>query len=137
GLAAWLAAPGPMGSLDFASPNAIFVSSVLLTKPAHIFDDIQAMASATNPNAFAALSIFEQAFKVNLKDDLLSQLSGEITLEVDKASAPMPAWKAILRVNDANRLQQALSTLLAAAHMTGLQIEDGGVTYHMVRITSA
>jgi hypothetical protein len=42
GIAAWLAAPGPIGSLGFVSPNALIVASLLLQDPPHIFDDVAA-----------------------------------------------------------------------------------------------
>jgi hypothetical protein len=137
GAASWLAAPGPMGSLDFVSPKAILVSTLLLKSPAQIFEEVKEIAGASNPNAFATLAQFEQALKLSLKEDLLSHLGGEITLELDDATPPKPAWRAILRVDDPTRLQQTLSTLLAAAHFVAEQVNEGEVTYYTVRVPSA
>jgi type II secretory pathway pseudopilin PulG len=137
GIASWLAAPAPLGSLDFASPRPALLVSALLTNPIQILDNVREMASASNPNAFATLATFEQAFKLSLKDDLLSQLGGEITLELDNAATPVPVWKAILRVNDRNHVQQTLNTLLVATHVPTEHFDDGGVTYYTVRIPSA
>ena len=67
---------------------------------------------------------------------MFSHLSGEITLEVEKAQ-PDPVWKAILRVNDPEKLQHALSKLLAMAPVKSKQVEEGGVTYYNFRIPSA
>jgi type II secretory pathway pseudopilin PulG len=137
GVASWLAAPGPMGSLDFVSPKAVMASTVLLKSPADIFDDVKDLAAASNPNALASLAQMEQGLKLSLKDDLLGRLGGEITFELDSLAQPDPVWKAILKVNDADRLQATLNTLLATAPVTAKQIEEGGITYHTLQIPSA
>jgi type II secretory pathway pseudopilin PulG len=138
GAASWLAKPAPLGSLDFASPKAMLVGSVLLKDPAQIFEDVKELASASNSHPFATLAQFEQALKLSLKDDLLSLLRGELTVELDNVTPPQPEWKAILGVKDPNRLQQTLSTLLAATHLESEQyVVNGGVAYHTVRIPSA
>ena len=134
GMAAWLAKPGPMGSLDFASPNSIMLSSVLLTNPGQIFEDVKAIATVTNPNAFAALATFEQALKVSLKDDLLRQLGGELMVELVSVAPPKPVWRAALRVTDPSHLQQTLNGLLAATHIPAEHSDEAGVTYYSVQI---
>lgn len=135
GVASWLASPGPLGSLDFVSPKAVAALAVLLKNPAEIFDDIQDLANASNPNALAGLAQMEQGVKLSLKDDLLSRLGGEITYELDSLT-PSPVWKAILRVNDPDHLQATLTTLLATAPVSAQQSEEEGITYHTVRIPS-
>jgi type IV pilus assembly protein PilA len=137
GAASWLAKPTLMGSLDFVSPKALLVGTTVLANPAQILDDVRELASATNPNAFAWLAQGEQALKVSVKEDLLRQLGGEITLELDSVTAPRPEWKTILKVIDQERLQKTLTTLLAATHLDGEQpVVDSGVVYHTVRIPS-
>ena len=136
GVASWLAAPAPMGSLDFVSPKAILASTVVLKNMGEIFEDVKDLSSASNPNALAMLAQMEAGMGLSLKDDLLSQLRGEITLELDNVNQSDPVWKAILRVNDADRLQQTLSKLLASAPVAAQQSDEGGVTYHTLRIPS-
>jgi type II secretory pathway pseudopilin PulG len=137
GVASWLAKPAPLGSLDFVSPKAMLAGTVVLTSPAQIFEDVKELASASDSNAFATLSQAEQGLKLSLKEDLLSYLGGEITAEVEDVTSPVPVWKAILRVNEPGRLQQTLSTLLAAAHIEVAQADEGPVTYYTVRIPSS
>ncbi len=136
GVASWLAASAPMGSLDFVSPKTILASTVVLKNLGEIFEDVKDLSSASNPSALAMLAQMEAAMQLSLKDDLLSQLVGEITLELDSVNQPDPVWKAILRVNDADRLQQTLSKLLASAPVTAQQSDQAGVTYHTLRIPS-
>jgi len=137
GVASWLAAPGPLGSLDFLSPKAVIAGAVRLKDPALIFVDLKDIATAQNPNALAALAQMEQGLKVSLGDDLLSRLSGEIAYEADNVPSTRPAWRAILKVNDPDHLQATLNTLLATMHVNAQQSENGGVTYHALEIPSA
>ena len=136
GAASWLAKPTLLGSLDFVSPKAMLAGTVVLKNPAQIFDDARELSSASNPNAFASLAQLEQGLKLNVKEDLLGQLTGEITLELDNVTPPQPAWKAILKVIDQERLKQSLNKLLAAAHLEGDQFVADEVSYRTVRIPS-
>ncbi|HZR55758.1 MAG TPA: hypothetical protein VFA74_02705 [Terriglobales bacterium] len=137
GIASWLRAPGPLGSLDFVSPKAVFASSILLKDPAQIFDEIKDLSTSSNPKAFAGIAQMEQALRLSLRNDLLGQLGGEITVELDSLVQSDPKWKAVLRVNDPDRLQATLSTLLARAQFGSQESSEGGITYHTLRIPSA
>lgn len=137
GAASWLAAPTQLGSLYFASPKAMLVSAVALTNPAQIFEDVKEIAGTANSGAFATLAQFEQGLKLSLKDDVLSRLAGEITVELDDLTPPKPVWKAMLRVNDPDRLQQTLRTLLSALHLEAKKSDDGGITYYDLRIPAS
>jgi len=136
GAAAWLAAPGHLGSLDFVSPNSVMVGSIRLKNFAEIFDDIRSLG-ASNPNALGTLPQMEQALHFSLRDDVLSQLEGEITVAADDLTATPPQWKAILRVNDSERLQEALNKLLHSVPGIARQFEEQGITYHSVTVPSA
>lgn len=136
GVASWLAAPRNLRSLDFASPHAILVASIGLKNLGSIFDEIRAFATAANPNALAQMDQMQQGMGINLKDDLLSQLGGEISLEVDDVKKDQAAWKAILQVNDAARLQQTFTKLLAMAPMQAQVSQEDGITYHTLTAPS-
>jgi len=134
GAAAWLAKSGPLNSLDFVSPDAILSVSLVLSNPAQIFDDVKGLVSLSNPRAFAALPMFEQALHLSVKDDLLSLLQGDVTVELDSAAPPKPEWRAILGVKDTDRLQHTLNALLTVANLVPRRDEDGGVAYYSLRI---
>jgi type IV pilus assembly protein PilA len=161
GAASWLAAPPPMGSLDFVSAGAIVVGTALLKSPVEIFADVREMASVSNPSAFTPLDLIEQAMKVNLKEDLLRHLGGEVTFELDSlgpiddkrrqptpvgfrthggmqgVEAPLaPVWKVIFRAGDPGRMQQTFATLLAAAHLAAETHDSGELTFYTVRVPS-
>lgn len=134
GIASWLAAPAPLGSLDFLSPDAAFAGAVQLKNPAAMFDDVQAIADASNPGTFAALEMMEQGFHLDLKNDLLAHLGGEIGYQVDITDMRAPKWRVVLRVSDPGELQKTLTTLLTMGHAVSEQSEEGGITYYKVRI---
>jgi len=136
GVASWLAAPGPMGSLEFASPKAILVVTTLLKDPAQIFDDVRDLSTASNPNGFAAVEQTERGLNLDLKRDLFSLLGGEITLEMDRLTPPNPAWRIILKVKDASHLQATLNTLFAQAPVKPQQYQRDGQTYYALHIPS-
>ncbi|MGC2526284.1 MAG: hypothetical protein WA639_00950 [Candidatus Acidiferrum sp.] len=135
GAAAWLAKPAPLGSLDFVSPRAFYAMTVVLTSLPQMFDDIKEITGPSKAGTFAMIAGGEKGLNLSLKDDLLSQLSGEITAELDSVS-PQPVWKAILKVNDVDHLQKTLTTLLAVGQLPTEHAEQAGVTYYTVRVPS-
>jgi type IV pilus assembly protein PilA len=147
GIASWIAAPAPMGGLDFISSKAYIAADMVLKSPAQIFDDLQDIAGNA---AFASLTQMEAQLKMNLKQDLLSKLGGEIAFEMRQppmtfpeqgqtAAKPTtpPAFKVILRVLDPDGLQQTLARLLAMAPMQSGKREEDGVTFNTLTTPGA
>jgi hypothetical protein len=134
--AAWLAKPAPLGSLEFVSPKAILAGTLVLASPSRIFDELKEFTGTSNANAFAGIVQMEQVLKLNLRDDLLNCLGGEITLELDSVAPPQPEWKAILKVRDTKHLQHALSSLLTTTQFRTEEFEEGGVTISTLTIPS-
>jgi type IV pilus assembly protein PilA len=137
GPAAWLAKTGPLTGMDYVSPKAMVAGTVLLANPVQIFDDVKEMYSNSSSSPFASLPAFEQMLKLSVKDDLLSTLGGEVTLELDSVTASKPVWKGIVSVRDVARLQRTLNTLLAAGHIEPQKFTEGGETCTTVRIPSS
>jgi hypothetical protein len=137
GVASWLAAPAPIGGLEFVSPKAVAALGLQLKNPTQIFDELRQLALISDPKAFAPLEQKEKEWKVSLKDDLLSRLTGEVTLELDDFTQDSVGGKAILRASDPAHLQQALAALLAAMHYTVEKSEDGGVADYTFQIPAA
>jgi len=140
GAAAWLAPPRQLGSLDFVSPKALFALSIALENPAQIFDDVQQLAStsasASNPSPLAMAAPMAQMLGINLKEDLLSLLSGEVTVELDSTTPPAPAWRLMLGVHDPAHFEKTLTTLFAASHLVPQPFEEKGVTYYSLSVPS-
>ena len=143
GVASWLAAPAPMGSLDFVSPDAVAASAVVTRDAADMFDELLAMLAAADPEAIQELERFERDHSIDLRADIAAALGGEATLALDVPLLPTPAWKLVVEVYDPSALQRAVEWAVdevnraaAAAGKPGLVMESsehGGRTYWSVR----
>lgn len=128
GIPSWLAAPAPMGSLDFLSPHAQIVAAGLVKTPSLIFDDLVAVASANGPNARRELGELERKLNLRLRDDVTDALGGEVALALDGPLLPTPAWKLIVEVYDPARLQASLGTLVQRANDEAVRAGRPGLT---------
>lgn len=136
GVASWLAAPGRLAGLDFVSPDAAVAMSVLLKNPAEIYADVKEFIPP-GPQA-TQLAAFEPILV-----PILSQLTGEITVEVDPVAIPAapamaatpPDWKVIVGTRDANTLQQMLSPFVMG--LKPREVVKDGETYFVAQIPNA
>jgi len=99
GVASWLGAPGPMGSLNFVSPDAGFVFTTILKNPTLVVDDM--MKSMSN--------VAQQPLAVT---DLARAFGGEVTVALDGPLLPVPALKFVAEVYDPGRIQSAFQKLM-------------------------
>ncbi len=111
GLASWLAAPGPMGSLDFVSPQASFATAFVTRDPHQLLSEL---LSAVGPQAAQALSTFQQQAGFNPLDDVAGSLGGEATIAVDGPLLPIPSWKIAIEVDNPTRLEWSIEQAVAA-----------------------
>jgi len=151
GVAAWLAPPSPMGTLDFVSPAASFVVSFVVKNPRDIVQEMISFAQSDNSNSGRNsgedLEEFESKTGVNLSDDLGGTLGGEATFALDGPVLPTPSWKLALEVNDPARLEDTIEKLVAGmreradnkADQFNLTKEDSGgrIYYTLNRVPPA
>ena len=98
GVASWLGAPGPMGSLNFVSPDAGFVVTTILKNPTLMVDD---MLNSMSKVADQQLAL----------TDLASAFGGEVTFALDGPLLPVPSLKFVAEVYDPGRIQSAFLKL--------------------------
>jgi hypothetical protein len=142
GLASWLAAPAPIGGLDFVSKDAGAVAAFISKNPADMLDDVLKIANASNANAAEHIARGEAELKIRLHQDLVDTLGGEVTLALDGPILPTPSWKIVAEVHDPNRLQSTIQQLVADAkeHIKsegdGIALDQqtaNGLTFYTVR----
>ena len=110
-MASWLAAPAPIGSLDFVSPNAAFAFAMLSKDPKEMADDLLAMASEKGNNDQKNWNDAEAKLHFSIRDDLAGSLGGDFLVALDGPVLPTPSWKVVVEVRDSQRLEQTLEQL--------------------------
>ena len=128
GVASWLAAPSPTGSLEFVSANAGAAVSFLTKSPALMLDDMLQMATSSSD---AENHIAEANAKLNLdiRNDIAATLGGDVTLALDGPVLPKPSWKVILQVYDAARLQTSIEKLVTKINEEAAAHQQPGVAF--------
>ena len=138
GLASWLAAPGPMGSLDFVSPQASFATAFVTRDPRQLLSEL---LTAAGPQVAAALSAIQLAAGFSPLDDVAGSLGGEATIAVDGPLLPIPSWKVAIEVDNPTRLEWAIEQAVAAiqnqAPQSGITITNetvNGLTFYTLTL---
>jgi ferric-dicitrate binding protein FerR (iron transport regulator) len=114
GMAALLAEPSPMGSLDYVSPDATAVLGFVMKSPEAILDTV--LAARQGSLAIARKSLDEEVriAGFDVRKELSASLGGEFAVAVDGAVMPVPSWKLVAEVYDPQRLQATLQKLVEA-----------------------
>ena len=143
GIASWLAAPAPMGALDFVSVHAQGAAAFVFKGPSLVFDDALGLIATHDPRAREELARLESKLDLSLREDLAATLGGEFALALDGPLLPTPALKLVVEVYDPARLQASLERLVTRANdeaasegRRGLRLESeqvGEATYHSLR----
>ena len=138
GLASWLAAPGPMGSLDFVSPQASFATAFVTRDPRQLLSEL---LTAAGPQAAAALSAIQLAAGFSPLDDVAGSLGGEATIAVDGPLLPIPSWKVAVEVDNPSRLEwaveQAVASIQSSAPQSGITLTNetaNGLTFYTLTL---
>jgi hypothetical protein len=139
GVASWLAAPAPLGALDFISPQATLAWAAAVKQPSAIIDEIMTMQQS-NPAFAQHLAEIQALLGVDLRNDLAAALGGEVAMAQDGPLLPLPSWKLAVEVYDPVKLQSTIQKLLAAANAHGVQLQQStanGRTYYTLSSQSA
>jgi ferric-dicitrate binding protein FerR (iron transport regulator) len=108
GITSWLAQPGPMGALEFISPDASLVAAFVVKEPTALVDDLLEALKKADPKAWDDLQKFQAEQGVDLRNDFAAPLGGEYAFALDGPVLPVPSWKAVFQVDDQQHLQQTL-----------------------------
>jgi ferric-dicitrate binding protein FerR (iron transport regulator) len=146
GLASWLAAPAPIGGLDFVSKDAGAVAAFISKNPADMLDDVLNIADASGKNASEKISQGESELKIQFHRDLADTLGGEVTVALDGPILPTPSWKIVAEVKDPGRLQSTIQQLVTDVNdhvkgeHPGLALDQesaNGLTFYTIRSVDA
>jgi hypothetical protein len=141
GIPSWLAAPGPMGSLDFVSPDATLAAAAVLKSPESILQELMSYMPDAHEQAGENDKVTSQ-----LVADAAASLGGDVTFAIDGALLPVPAWKVAIEVYDAPRLEHAIAGFLdhfnQMTKTSGVKLETNqeqanGRTFYFIQKTPA
>ena len=142
GVASWLAAPASMGGLEFVSPQASMVTSVVIKNPRSIMEELFGMLGNNDAKFAEELAQFESKTGVSVLNDMSAPLGGEVTMAFDGPVLPTPTWKVVFEVNDPATLQSTIAKLVedfnreATPQQGSLQLRQrqvGSQTYFTLR----
>lgn len=142
GIASWLAAPASMGALEFVSPQASMVSSVVIKNPRSILEEMFAVLGKKDTNFSQELSKFESRTGVSVLNDISAPLGGQVAVAFDGPILPTPTWKAVFEVYDPTTLQSTIQKLVdsfnreatpQAGSLSLTQRQVGSQTYYTLR----
>ena len=143
-LASWLAAPAPIGGLEFVSKDASVAAAFVAKNPGKMLDDVFNIATSSHPEAKAHIAQGESELKINFHQDLADTLGGEVTFALDGPILPTPSWKVIVEVYNPGRLQSTIQQLVNDANdhaktpdqkATLEQASASGLTHYTVRFS--
>lgn len=115
GVASWLAAPAPMGSLEFVSADAHLAAAFVVKEPSALLDDVLAMQATAGEDGGDFREI-EEKLGLSMRDDFAAALGGEAAFAIDGPFLPEPSWKVIVEVYDPATLQHTVMTAVAEAN---------------------
>jgi hypothetical protein len=127
GIASWLANPGPMGSLDFVSPNAAIAVSFLIKEPALMWNDILAMASDNPAKRDSEMAEAQAKLNLRIKEDLVAHFGGDGAFALDGPVLPTPSWKLIVEVHDPTGLMTSIDKVVKAIDQEATQKGKPGI----------
>lgn len=125
GVASWLAAPAPMPSLDYVSPDALVAFSAVTRDARQMAEDF--FRNIGKPTTL------EQQLGINILDDLAGPLGGEVTLALDGPLVPVPSFLFAAEVYDAGRLTSTLGRF-GQQGVTLTQETEGSRTFYTLKL---
>jgi len=142
GIAAWLAQPAPMGSLDYVSPEATLLGAFVFKNPGAIVDEVAGLVNKSPAVTEQTFSDLRRDAGFDARTDLADTLGGEFSLSLDGPIMPVPSWKLVVETYDPVKLNSTIQKIVAAYNQKAVQAGDqpiktgqetvDGRTYYMI-----
>jgi hypothetical protein len=129
GIPSWLAAPGPMGSLEYISPDANVVAGFVVKNPVSLVDDLLGVLETVSPELRKYIDKQQTERGLDIRNDIAAPLGGEFAFAIDGPLLPTPSWKLVFEVNDPQHLQQALERVVGEVNKEAARFGQGGLAW--------
>ena len=136
GIPSWLAAPGPMGSLEYISPDANVVAGFVVKDPVKLVDDLLGVMETVSPDLKKNLDKQQADHGLDIRKDIAAPLGGEFAFAIDGPILPTPSWKMVFEVNDSAHLQQTLERLVGEVNKEAAKFGKAGLVWDRAEIGS-
>jgi len=134
GIPSWLAAPGPMGSLEYISPDANVVAGFVVRDPVKLVDDLLGVIETVSPDLRKNLDKQQADRGLDIRRDIAAPLGGEFAFAIDGSILPTPSWKMVFEVNDSEHLQQALERIVSEINKEAAKFGKNGLVWDRAEI---
>ena len=135
GIPSWLAAPGPMGSLEYISPEANVVAGFVVKNPVSLVDDLLGVVETVSPELRRNLDKLQSDHGLDIRKDIAAPLGGEFAFAIDGPILPTPAWKMVFQVNDPEHLQQTLERVVVEVNKEAAKFGKAGLVWDQAEIS--
>ena len=143
GVASWLAAPAPMGALNYISADANVVGAFVIKDPTAMADNLLKAMQAVEPKFGEELAKLEAEHGINVREDLAAPLGGEFAFALDGPILPTPSWKIVVEVYNQAQLQSTLARIVTELNrvaqtqnkkgFTLTSSEESGQTFYVIK----
>jgi hypothetical protein len=138
GVASWLAAPAPIGSLDFVSPNASLATGFVIKNPSALIQEF--INSDTNDEIN---QLRRDGYQII--NDIAQSLGSDFAIAIDGPLLPVPSWMFAVEVNNPGQLELSIEKAIAyvnqeatnKAHLVQTKTDVGGRTIYTVKLEGA
>jgi len=134
GIPSWLAAPGPMGSLEYISPDANVVAGFVVKDPVKLVDDLLGVIETVSPDLRKNLDKQQADRGLDIRQDIAAPLGGEFAFAIDGPILPTPSWKMVFEVNDSEHLQQTLERIVGEINKEAAKFGKNGLVWDRAEI---
>ncbi len=123
----WLDTPGPIGALEFFSPDAQIAGAALLGNAADFVERFKRSSDAGE---------LSQIGGVDFLDDWMVAAGGEVAFGLDGPVLPTPSWRAVIEVYDKAAFQEGIETAVRRAN-EAVGLRGGGTEATLVAQSNA
>ena len=135
GIPSWLAAPGPMGSLEYVSPDANVVAGFVVKNPVAMVDDLLGVLETVSPGLRKNLDQLQADHGLDIRKDFAGPLGGEFAFAIDGPILPTPSWKMIFEVDDSNHLQQTFERVVTEINKEAAKHGKAGLVWDRAELS--
>jgi hypothetical protein len=135
GIPSWLAAPAPMGSLEYISPDANVVAGFVVKDPSRLVDDLLGVVETVSPDLRKNVDKLQADHGLDIRSDIAAPLGGEFAFAIDGPILPTPSWKMVFEVHDAQHLQQTLEKFVSELNKEAAKFGKAGLVWENAELS--